>query len=123
MRRRHKLIISHVIATLMLNCRGTVLAADVRPRDETDAIVGARGAMSSRIIGGVIPDSPLSKYAHVVAIFVQSGMSEYFRCGGTLISNVHVMSAAHCPQIYPHIDLQVDHNSSSRVKPHLACYA
>ncbi|MDA9599434.1 serine protease [bacterium] len=80
----------------MLNCRGTVLAADVRTRDETDAIVGARGAMSSRIIGGVIPDSPLSKYAHVVAIFVQSGMSEYFRCGGTLISNVHVMSAAHC---------------------------
>ena len=74
----------------MLNCRGTVLAADVRTRDETDAIVGARGAMSSRIIGGVIPDSPLSKYAHVVAIFVQSGMSEYFRCGGTLISNVHI---------------------------------
>ena len=89
-------MLSYVIATFVLHCWGAVLAADVRPRDDDGAVVGARGTVLSRIIGGIIPDTPASKYSYVVAIFVQSGSNEYFRCGGSLISNVHVMSAAHC---------------------------
>ena len=85
------------VLALAIACTGVVCAQDVRPRDG-EPLVAERttGSIAPRIIGGVVPNDSFVTYPYAVAIFVVQGSNEYFRCGGSLIDESHVLSAAHC---------------------------
>lgn len=71
-----------------------IAAVDVRLRDESAQY--QQGRVDQRIIGGSVPGD-FGTYNFAVAIFVVSGAGhEYFRCGGSLITSTHVLSASHC---------------------------
>ncbi|XP_011505738.1 PREDICTED: chymotrypsin-2-like [Ceratosolen solmsi marchali] len=57
----------------------------------------------TRIIGG--NDADLEKYPYMVSIRTVNGEGHY--CGGTIISNRHIISAAHCFDKYHHSELKV----------------
>lgn len=98
--------ISTMLFVFVVACLvSAVSAQDVRAREDT-RLVGERrapearyqedfGNVAARIIGGQVP-ADITKYSHAVAIFMVQGGNEYFRCGGTLITDSHVLSAAHC---------------------------
>jgi hypothetical protein len=66
-----------------------------------DAVSGADGCglinhrLQARIVNG--EDTKPNEYPWMVAIEVRSGRNSWgFKCGGALITNRHVLTAAHC---------------------------
>ena len=58
--------------------------------------VRPRSVVKERIIGGEVPEVP-SDWTFMVALFVVTySNNAYFRCGGTLIDELHILSASHC---------------------------
>jgi secreted trypsin-like serine protease len=55
--------------------------------------VRPRSVVKERIIGGEVPEVP-SDWTFMVALFVVTySNNAYFRCGGTLIDELHILSA------------------------------
>jgi trypsin len=60
------------------------------------SILRSRTVEKERIIGGEVP-SEESDWTFMVALFVVTySNNAYFRCGGTLIDELHILSASHC---------------------------
>ncbi|XP_013794361.1 proclotting enzyme-like [Limulus polyphemus] len=55
---------------------------------------GRRSITTTRIIGGRISD--VGAWPWMVAIFLKSKYAEYLYCGGSLITQKHVITASHC---------------------------
>lgn len=90
---KHASVLALAISFIGVVC----IAQDVRPRDDKPLVTERTTAsIAPRIIGGVVPIDSFATYPYAVAIFVVQGSNEYFRCGGSLIDESHVISAAHC---------------------------
>ena len=50
---------------------------------------------------------PVGEYPWQVAILKKDPQESVYVCGGTLIDNLHIITAAHCVKTYTHYDLRV----------------
>lgn len=84
-----------MVATSFLIAMLSLLILDSHASAST-SILRSRTVEKERIIGGEVP-SEESDWTFMVALFVVTySNNAYFRCGGTLIDELHILSASHC---------------------------
>lgn len=95
---------------------GTNLVCCRRPIRQPSANLGNRqcGVRNAHGINGRIKtpvyvdgDSEFGEYPWQVAILKKDSKESVYVCGGTLIDQLHIVTAAHCVKTYTHYDLKV----------------